>query len=449
MQLIDTQLSSTWFPAAKPDKDNNQFNLEVTAAQGSYLVTAKHGEIYDAISSWWCKPLGHCHPIITKSIREQLKLFEHHIPAKSWNSNIEKLSKRLVQIFTQMDKVIYASDGSSAVEIAMKLSYETRVLEQQAYRNKYIALNGAYHGETIFTLGVCGIKYYKTNYSGLLQDNYFIEDIPYVDGQNDPLWLDCNFDYNYWNNFFTHTAQNATALIIEPLVQGAAGMKIISRDFLIKIINLARNHNLHIIADEIMVGLGRLGYYSVSKELLNFEPDIVCFAKNLTAGAIPMSAVVINHSISQVFRKHQKAFLHSHTHSCNGLAAAAANSYLDYLDNSNILTQVKLAEIKLIEIMNDLKNSFAFIKQTRVIGTIAALELNLPIRMLEDIFNIGIEEQIYLRPIGNTLYIMPPIYNIKHDLELIQTKLHLVLQKISTLINKNCNYLPSKCRHVP
>ena len=331
-------LNYTWLPADRPDMQNT--NLHIYMAKGSYLITHDGKEIYDAISSWWCKPMGHQHPLVTKSIIEQLEYFEHHIPANAWNSTIEKLSCRLVQIFTQMDKVMYASDGSSAVEIAMKLSYETRILGQQSHRNKFIAMNGAYHGETLFTLGVCGIPAYTINYAALLQNNYFIDNISYVNGTDDPRWLECNFDREYWENFFAQHAINATALIIEPVVQGAAGMKIISRDFLIKIINLARQHDLHIIADEIMVGLGRLGCYSVSKEILNCEPDLACFAKNLTAGSIPMSAVVINRSISNQFRMHNQLFPHSHTHSCNAIAAAVAVNYLNWLDNSDVLFQV-------------------------------------------------------------------------------------------------------------
>lgn len=425
-------LNYTWLPADKPDMKN--FNLHIHSAVGSYLITHDGKKIYDAISSWWCKPMGHQHPLVTKSIIEQLKFFEHHIPANAWNNTIEKLSYRLVQIFTQMDKVMYASDGSSAVEIAMKLSYETRVLMQEPQRSKFIALCGAYHGETIFTLGVCGIPTYTYNYKALLQNNYFIDNITYVNSTNDPYWLDCNFDFDYWDDIFAKYAVNATALIIEPVVQGAAGMKIISRDFLIKIIEIARRYNLHIISDEIMVGLGRLGCLSVSKEILNFEPDLVCFAKNLTAGSIPMSAVVINRSISDQFRIHNQLFPHSHTHSCNALAAAVAVNYLHYLDNSNTLSQVKLAEVKLLKLLDELRIEFFFIKQTRAIGAIAALELDLPQAILTQIFELAIEELIYVRPIGNILYIMPPIYNIQAEIEIIRNKLYSLLQKLFKLL---------------
>lgn len=420
-------LTYTWLPADKPDP--HSINLEITAAKGSYLIDSGGKKIYDAISSWWCKPLGHRHPLVKNSIIQQLEYFEHHIPANASNGTIEQLSKRLVQIFTQMDKVMYASDGSSAVEIAMKLSYETRVLNQQPLRSKFIALSGAYHGETIFTLGVCGIASYKTNYQALIADNYFIDSIPYVNGCNDPGWNESYFDQVHWEGFFAKHSPCATALIIEPVVQGACGLKIISRDFLIKLIKVAKRYDLHIIADEIMVGLGRLGCYSVSKEFLNFEPDLVCFAKNLTAGSIAMSAVVINRSISDIFRQHDQIFPHSHTHSCNALAAAVAVNYLKWLDESDVFLQVKLAENKLQKLMNDWSETFTFIKNPRAIGAMAACKLDLPVSILKKVFALAIEEGIYLRPIGDVLYIMPPLNNLPVDVEIISPMLYSLFQK--------------------
>lgn len=324
--------------------DNTPDTLNIIKAHGSYLTLSNNQQVYDTISSWWCKPLGHCHPLVKNSIIEQLNKFEHHIPAKAYNDNIEKLSQKLISFFTQMDKVMYASDGSSAIEIAMKLSYETRVLNNQAERYKFIALDGAYHGETIFNLSVCGINNYKTNYQPLINKNYFVQNIVYVTGIDDPLYENSNFNDKYWDDFFKEHSPQCTALIIEPLVQGANHLKIISKDFLYKLITKAQAYGLHIIADEIMVGLGRFACYSVSKEILKIEPDLVCFAKNLTAGSIPMSAIVINRSISNVFRKHNKFFPHSHTHSCNALAASVAINYLNWLEQSNIFIQIKLAE---------------------------------------------------------------------------------------------------------
>lgn len=429
-------LKHTWLPANKPETINP---LEIILANGPYLYTQDQQQLYDAISSWWCKPLGHKHPLITQSIQEQLNYFEHHIPANAYNATIEKLSTQLVNIFTQMDKVLYASDGSSAVEIAMKLSYETRVLNKDLQRTKFLALHGAYHGETIFTLGVCGIPAYTKNYDKLITENYFIDEIVYVESPQDPQWYAAQFDYTKLERFFALHAHEITALIIEPVVQGAIGLKIISCDYLIKLINLAKQYQIHIIADEIMVGLGRLGHLSVCKELLNIEPDLVCFAKNLTAGSIPMSCVVVNQSISNIYRQYDQVFPHSHTHSCNSLGAAVAVKYLELLQTSDILTQVKLAENQLYQFSCKLQQNFDFIEETHTIGAIAAWKLNLSSQLITQIIPLALKLGLYLRPINNTIYILPPIYNLVEDLKNILPKIQQLFTQLSKL-NKESPY---------
>src|SRR6185437_14644059 len=401
------KINHTWLPASTPDV---AAPLKIVKAEGSHIVTDNGIRIYDAIYSWSCKPLGHGHELIKNSIYEQLNYFEHHIPADAYNETIEEFSCRLVGLFSEMDKVMYASDGSSAVEIAMKLSYESRVITGQKKRSRFVALCGAYHGETMFTLSVCGILSYTRAYAELLWKNYFIDDICYVNSRFDPLWDECDFDEEKYNNFFAKIAPDTSALIIEPIVHGAAGIKIISRDYLVKLVNVARKYDLHIISDEIMVGLGRLGCLCVSSEVLGSQPDFVCFAKNLTAGSIPMSAVVINARITEIFKG--KVFAHSHTHSCNAIGANVALNYLKFLDSSLLIQDVQQIEIKLLELMQSLAAAFIWIKNPRALGAIAACELILDAEILQQIFHLGIQDGIHLRPIGNTLYIMPPLYNI-------------------------------------
>ena len=428
-------LKHTWLPASTPDANNA---IKIVKAEGSYLILDNGQKIYDAISSWWCKPLGHRHNLVNQAIISQLESFEHHIPANAYNDQIEKLSYQLCNIFDTMDKVMYASDGSSAVEMAMKLSYEARLLQGHALRSKFLSLNNAYHGETIFTLSVCGINSYKAAYTPYLYNNYFIENIPYVSGRFDPLWHHCGINMSELEQFIADKAQEVTALIIEPIVQGAAGLKIISRDFLINLVNLAKKYDIHVISDEIMVGLGRLDCLSVTKDILDYEPEFIYFAKNLTAGSIPMSATIIKNTVSDLFRNNSKLFAHSHTHSCNALAASVANNYLEFLITHIIpkahqkvgLNKIAHHEVVLTQIFNDLAAKFSFIQNPRVISSIAACELNLKPEALSQIFNIGLNNSIYLRPIGNTLYVMPPLYNLQHDLIEIKDKLQSTLGQI-------------------
>ena len=166
------KLQHTWLPASTP---NSEPIFKVIKAEGSHLYLDNGLQIYDAISSWWCKPLGHNHPIVANSLIKQLSLMEHHIPANLYNDVIESLSAKLIRPFKNMTKVMYACDGSSAVEIAMKLSYESRLLMEQPQKTQFIALKNAYHGETIFTLSVCGIESYKKAYTPFLfADHVFL-----------------------------------------------------------------------------------------------------------------------------------------------------------------------------------------------------------------------------------------------------------------------------------
>lgn len=427
-------LSHTWLPTNTPD--NNDTIFKVIKAYGPYIILENHHKIYDAISSWWCKPLGHCNPLVIQSINTQLKQFEHHIPTNLYNDTIEKLSAKLTQLNTNLEKVAYASDGSSAIEIAMKLSYEFRLINGQTHRTKFIALNNAYHGETIFTLSVCGLNHYKSTYQPYLVDNFFLNDIPYVSSRHDQLWngMDNNYNeifYNKLEQYITQIAPNVTALIIEPIVQGAAGIKIISLYYLQRLIQITQKYNIHIICDEIMVGLGRLGYTCVSKELLNIEPEFICVAKNLTAGSIPMSATIMHKTITDSFNHANKAFTHSHTHSCNALAASVANSYLDYLESSTLKNDVLHVEKTFLQIFSDFTKKYDFIKNPRAFGAIGACDLMLDSQVIKEISNIGITHGIYLRPIGNTFYIMPPLYNLQNDMDEIITKLDKVLSSLS------------------
>lgn len=423
-------LNYTWLPAALPDSPEA---LQIVSARGSYLYTAEGKELYDGIASWWCKPLGHCHPAISEAIKRQLNVVEHHIPAEAYNQTIEQLSTRLVNIFTTMDKVIYASDGSSAVEVAMKLSHESHLLQKKLQKNKYLALTNGYHGETVFTLGVCGLKHYTQNYRGLFAENYFIEDIVYVDSREDPLWEDAPLDEAKLRHFLDLHHSEISAFIFEPIVQGAGGLKIISKNYLQKLIPVIQSYEIHIITDEIMVGLGRLGYQSVTQELLQIEADMVCFAKNLTAGTIPMSCVVVNQKISNIYRQNNKNFPHSHTHSCNTLAAAAALAYLDYTEREQLLVQVKNCEKDLINFAIRTKNQFSFILKARTIGAIIAWETDLPPTINKQIYPLALTLGLYLRPIGNVIYLLPPLYNLQQDLAILFPKIEQLFTAIANI----------------
>ena len=282
IRIHDAQF--VWHPCSQM-KDYELFKpLVIASANGSYLELSDGKKIIDAISSWWCKSLGHNHPALKQALLHQLERFEHVIFANTTNHLITRLSEKLAQLMPHLSKVFYASDGSSAVEIALKMSLHARVNEGNFKRTRFLALKNAYHGETLATLSVSDLGIYRTPYESALFKTPFIE-APYVANTDDPVWNDARSFWIEAEKNLEHYCDTATALIIEPIVQGAAGMKIISKDFLERLADWAKAHDIHIIADEIMTGIGRTGKM-LACEHTNIQPDFVCVSKGLTFGVV-------------------------------------------------------------------------------------------------------------------------------------------------------------------
>ena len=298
----------------------------MTGAYQSHLHLHDGRKIIDAISSWWCKSLGHQHPRLKRALLAQVEKFEHVILANTTNETIVHLTEKLAQLMPSLNKVMYASDGSCAVEMAMKMSLHARQIEGKHQRKLFIALENGYHGETAGALSVSDLGLYRAPYQDMLFDTKLILSLPYVTGAHDPLWSDCESHWEKIENQLKPFAESATAVILEPIMQGAAGMKIYSQDFLKRLRHWTHEHGIHLIADEIMTGIGRTGKM-LACEHANIEPDFICLSKGLTSGWLPLSAMLTRSAIYDLFYDDYasgKSFLHSHTHSGNVLAASVA-----------------------------------------------------------------------------------------------------------------------------
>jgi adenosylmethionine-8-amino-7-oxononanoate aminotransferase len=274
--MISQDLDHIWYPCSQM-KDYEKFSpLHVSRAKGSYIELSDGKKIIDAISSWWCKSLGHQHPRLKKALLTQLEAFEHVILANTTNQTIINLSKKLAGLTPDLNKIFYAGDGSCAVEIALKMSLHTRHLQGKTKKTTFISLENSYHGETLGALSVSDVGLYRNPYKALLFDTTFIASIPYVSGIQDPLWSDCT---SYWQDIEKNLekyCETTCAFIIEPIVQGAGGMKIYSQDFLKKLRQWTYHHDIHLIADECMTGIGRTGKM-LACEHAGITPDFLCF----------------------------------------------------------------------------------------------------------------------------------------------------------------------------
>lgn len=413
-ELIERNLRHIWHPCSQM-KDYIDFPpLAVHKAYGPYLELIDGRKIIDAFSSWWCKTLGHGHPELKNALTKQLDYFEHVILANTTNLVIVELSERLAALTANLNKVFYASDGSCAVEIAMKMSLHSRKITGENKRQYFMALSNSYHGETGLALSVSDLGLYGDPYRSVLPKNFFLQNIPYVKNKNDPLWNDCSAAWPNIEKQLEEHADKLTAVIVEPIVQGAGGMLIYSQDFLRRLRNWTHKNNIHLIADEIMSGLGRTGF-PLACQHAEITPDFICLGKNLTGGFIPMSAVLTHDKIYELFYDDYemgKSFLHSHTFSGNALAASVANTTLTILQRDNIYQQVQERENLYKQLMDEIADNTGKLINVRNIGAIVAADLitnNSKQRLGYKVYQQAVKLGALLRPLGNTIYWLPPL----------------------------------------
>jgi adenosylmethionine-8-amino-7-oxononanoate aminotransferase len=310
--------------------------------------------------------------------------------------------------------VFYASDGSSAIEIALKMSLHARQIQGKANKTLFLSLQNAYHGETSGALAVSDLGLYRAAYDAMLMKSYYLAPLPYVSGKNDPLWHDCSLYWEAIEKQLQPLAENTTAIVVEPIVQGTAGMQIYSQDFLQRLRAWTKAHDIHLIADEVMTGLGRTGTM-LACEHAKIEPDFLCLAKGLTSGWLPLSAVMTSDAIYDLFYDDYqtgKSFLHSHTFSGNVLAARVALEVLKIYSEENICEQANQLGDAMLAAMQEVARNTGQLKNVRGIGAIVAADLICedPKRRLGfEVYQKAVQLGALLRPIGNTIYWLPPL----------------------------------------
>ncbi|KTD36292.1 adenosylmethionine-8-amino-7-oxononanoate aminotransferase [Legionella nautarum] len=411
MRLIERDLNHIWHPCSQMKDFQQCPPLIVNHAQGSYLYTDK-GPIIDAISSWWCKSLGHGHPAVIAALKEQLDSFEHIISAHTTHSALVEFGEKMAEI-SKLQHVFFASDGSSAVEIAMKLALHANQLKGRPQRNEFISLQNSYHGETFATMSVSDLGIFKKPYEGYGVQCHFLKPLPYVSSKNDPLWKDSG---EYWPTILEQLEKikhSICAIIVEPIVQGSNGMRCYSADFLKKLAHWAKQHEIYFIADEIMTGLGRTGKWFAC-EHAEVKPDLICLSKGLTSGSIPFSCVLVDHPIYELFYddyEKGKTFMHSHTYGGNALAISAALATLNVMETEKLIERAQQLSQIMQQQFHELASITGKLTNIRSVGAIVAADLvdcgtkRTGFQLYQEALELG----ALLRPLGNTLYWFPPL----------------------------------------
>ena len=422
--------SLIWHPFTQAKTD--PLPLKVKSAQGVWLTLENDRQILDVISSWWVNLHGHSHPTIAEAIYEQAKTLEQVIFAGFTHDPAEQLADRLLTRLPDSLKAVFFSDnGSTAVEVALKMAYQFWVNQGQK-RSAFLAFENAYHGDTFGAMAVGGRSLFTQPFEDLLVEVDFIP-----------------FPETYWGDLRVEETERASlnrlekklqsnpdryaAILIEPLVQGAAGMRMCRPEFLQQVVQCCRNWNTIVILDEVMTGFGRTGDWFACVKA-NISPDIICLSKGLTGGFLPLSVTIATEEIYQAFYSDDltKTLYHGHSYTANPLGCAAGLASWQLLQ----LAEPRFRQLEHLHhhYLTAFQNH-PLVHNYRVTGTIAALELKSDRpgyfnKISGIIRQKAIEKGVLLRPLGTVIYLLPPYCILDSELELVY---RVIMEIISEL----------------
>ena len=423
MDLIKRDLDLIWHPCSQMKDYEDLPPIVIDHAQGINLYDVDGNRYLDVISSWWCNLLGHCNERINDAVKKQLDSLEHVIFANFSHLPAITLCDRLSHLVPEnLTKFFFTDNGSSAIEAAMKMSFQYHYQTGNPQKQRFMALSDAYHGETIGALSVGGVDLYSKLYSPLLLDIIRIEGPDCYRCKYGKTRDTCSAEcFSAAEADFEKYAEQTCACLIEPLVQAAAGMKIYPPVYLNKLRSACDRYNVHLIADEIATGYGRTGKMFAC-EHAGISPDIMCLSKGLTGGYLPMALAVTTDKIYEAFYadySEGKAFMHSHTYCANPLACSAAIEVLNILESEDTIAQANQKAIYFNRLIRQRLAELKWVGEIRQIGLINAIELvKNPItkqpldpksRYGYRIFKKALKKGLLLRPLGNVLYFNPPL----------------------------------------
>lgn len=424
-------LKYIWHPCSQMKDYEELPPIVIDRGKGCYLYDVEGNSYLDCISSWWTNIFGHSNSRLNKAIENQLNEIEHVIFAHFSNKPAIELSERLTAIAPEgLKKVFFSDNGSSAVEIALKMSFQYHQQTGKTKKVRFAALTDAYHGETIGALSVGALDLYSKIYKPLLLDTVRVEGPDCYRCKYGKERSSCSAEcFEHMEKALEQYHEELSAIIVEPMVQGAAGMKIYSPVYLKKLRKACDFYDIHLIADEIAVGFGRTGKMFACNHA-DISPDIMCLSKGISAGYMPMSVVMTTEDIYNAFYDEfstLKAFVHSHTYAGNAMACAVACESLNIFKEDNIIENNKIKSKLIKDLVTEKADKNQFVGDVRQLGMITAMELvknkrtkekfNWKQRTGYEIYKIALKNGLLLRPIGDVLYFMPPYVINEKDME--------------------------------
>jgi len=410
-QMRERDLAHIWHPCSQMKDYETLPFIPIKSGKGAYLYDFDGNRYLDAISSWWVNLFGHSNDYINAKLKEQLETLEHVIFAGFSHEPAIRLAERLVALTPQkLQKVFFADNGSSAIEIALKMSFQY-YKNQGEVRDIFISLENSYHGETMGALAVGDVALYKEIYNEIL--------IRTVQAKSPALVSEEEALASMETLFQKHEGK-ISAVVIEPLVQCAGSMAMYDPSYITKLKALCEKYGVFMIADEIAVGFGRTGTMFACEQA-GVTPDFLCLSKGITGGYLPLSVVMTSDEVYSAFYcdySEGKSFLDSHSYTGNTLACMAANATLDIFEKENVLERNRE---KIAFLAKQLKRFEALsnVKEVRQRGFIAAVELEgyAPQKRIGlEIYKYALSHEVLLRPLGNVVYFMPPYIVTEEEL---------------------------------
>jgi adenosylmethionine-8-amino-7-oxononanoate aminotransferase len=404
--LAQRSLSAVWHPCTQMKQHERVPLVAIKSAQGPWLYEADGHRLLDAISSWWVNLLGHGQPDIKTALHDQLETLEHVMLAGFTHEPVVALSERLAHLAPgDLGHCFYASDGASAVEIALKMSFHFWVNRGSAGKTRFAMLENGYHGETLGALSVTDIPSFRSTYAPLLSAADVVSTPAPRPGESRKDAAE-RAAAALLQHFERH-AERTAALIVEPLVQCAGGMAMYDAEYLRAARKLCTQFGVHLIADEIAVGFGRTGTLFASEQAA-IVPDFLCLSKGITGGFLPLSVAMTTPDVYAAFYDDStgRGFLHSHSYSGNALACRAALAVLDVLERDRVLERNRATREWTNRRCESLRTNRAVrdFRNTGMIWAFEAVDRDVGPAFCERARRAG----VLLRPLGSTVYWMPP-----------------------------------------
>ena len=411
--------------------------VPLRSGHGAWLTDVHSRRYLDAISSWWVNLFGHANPHINAALRQQLDTLEHAMLAGFTHEPVVALSEKLSALTGGvLGHCFYASDGASAIEIALKMSHHAWRNAGQASKQHFVCFQGGYHGETAGALSVTDVPLFRDAYAPLLRPAYFMpspderlagpDESPEAPAQRALHALQALLDKRH---------REISAVVVEPLVQCASGMAMHGSDFLRQLRALCDQYQVHLIADEIAVGCGRTGTFFACEQA-GIWPDFVCLSKGISGGYLPLSLVMTRESIYQAFYDPAmtRGFLHSHSYTGNPLACRAALATLELFERKPVFANNRAIGERIWQGLQALA-THPQVHHLRQRGMIFAFDVVLDDTAQANAFarrfaSTALQHELLLRPIGQTVYYMLPYILSEAEAELLTTRTRLVLDEV-------------------